>query len=190
MKDKRIGIAVTGSFCTFAKLLPVMRQLVEKGNTLVPVFSYAVSETDTRFYQAKDFFADVRAICGTEPIQEISKAEPIGPKNDLDVLAIVPCTGNTLAKLNGGITDTPVLMAAKAHIRNNKPLVIAVSTNDALAANFKNIGELMNKKNIYFVPFGQDDPVKKNSSLVADFSLTEATCASAIQGKQLQPVIL
>ncbi len=188
MKNKNIGFAVTGSFCTFNKVLPVMEKLAENNN-VIPIFSYSVKDIDTRFYKAADFAYDVEMIAGSKPIVTIAGAEPIGPKNLLDLLIIAPCTGNSLTKLNHAITDTPVLMAAKAHLRNNKPLLIAISTNDGLAGNARNFGDLMNKKNIYFVPFWQDDPEKKTNSLVADFDLIIAAAEAAIEGIQLQPVM-
>lgn len=189
MKQLNIGFAITGSFCTFKQILPYIEQLVHMENNVIPIFSYSVSDTDTRFYLAKEFKKDIIAITGKEPICTIVDAEPIGPKNLLDILLIAPCTGNTLAKINHAITDTPVLMAAKAQLRNNKPLVIGVSTNDGLSANGKNIGELLNKKNIYFVPYSQDDCIKKTRSLVADFSLIVDTIEHALEGRQIQPII-
>lgn len=189
MKNKNIGVAISGSFCTFSKLIPVLEQLKEAGNNVQPIFSYAVTNTDTRFYGAKQFHEDVEKITGNTPIKTIEGAEPIGPKRTLDLLIIAPCTGNTIAKLNNAITDTPILMAAKAHLRNDRPVLIAVSTNDGLAANFKNIGELLNKKNIYLVPFYQDDHINKKFSLVADFDLIMAAADAALEGKQLQPVL-
>ena len=158
VKGKKIGIAVTGSFCTYEKIFIQLKKLAEEGAQVQTIFSGA-------------------------------QAEPIGPKSLLDILVIFPCTGNTLAKLCSGITDSPVLMAAKAHLRNDKPLVISVSTNDALGINMKNIGALMNMKNIYFVPFGQDDPVKKPNSMIADTSLLIPTVEKALEGRQYQPVI-
>lgn len=189
MKTKNIGFAVTGSFCTFKRILPVVKGLVADGNNILPIFSYSVKNTDTRFYRAEDFYRDMKSAAGAEPVTTIADAEPIGPTNGLDIMVIAPCTGNTLAKLNNAVTDTPVLMAAKAHLRNNKPLLIAVSTNDALSGNFKNIGELMNKKNIYFVPFSQDDPVNKTNSLIADYESIAEAIEAAVAGVQLQPVL-
>ncbi|MBQ7972060.1 MAG: dipicolinate synthase subunit B [Lachnospiraceae bacterium] len=190
MKDIKMGIGFTGSFCTFTKIVKVLEELVEKGVDLYPVFSDHVAEMDNRFWRATEFIAKVQEITGRQGIFTIQEAEPIGPKNHLDVMVIAPCTGNTLAKLANGITDTPVLMAAKAHIRNEKPLVLAVSTNDALSMNMKNIGLLMNVKNIYFVPFGQDDWVKKPCSLVAHMDMILETAEAAMEGKQLQPVLI
>lgn len=190
MKNAVIGFGITGSFCTFKKLLPVIKELKENCKCVVPVFSYAVLQTDTRFYKAADFYKDVTEAAGIEPIATITGAEPIGPSSLLDLMVIAPCTGNTLAKLNHGITDTPVLMAAKAHTRNNKPLLIAVSTNDGLSGNAKNIGDLLNRKNVYFVPFSQDNYKEKSNSLVADFALIKAAAEAALEGRQLQPLLL
>lgn len=189
MKIINIGFAITGSFCTLKQILPYIEDLVKSGHNVIPIFSYSVSDTDTRFFLAKEFRKEVIAITGKEPICTIVDAEPIGPKNLLDVLVIAPCTGNTLAKINHAITDTPVTMAAKAHLRNNKPLVIAISTNDGLSANAKNIGELLNRRNIFFVPYSQDDCIRKTRSLVADFSLIKDTVIGALEDKQIQPII-
>ncbi len=188
-KDMKIGFALTGSFCTFARILEVMRGLNNAGADIYPIFSKNVSEMDNRFWKSREFIAKVQEITGRQGIFTIQEAEPIGPKGYLDVLVIAPCTGNTMAKLAAGITDTPVLMAAKAHLRNEKPLIIAVSTNDALGMNLKNIGLLMNTKNIYFVPFGQDDYIKKPLSLVAHMEEIPKTIETALKRKQLQPVV-
>ncbi len=188
-KDMKIGFALTGSFCTFTRILEVMRGLNDAGADIYPIFSKNVSEMDNRFWKSREFIAKVQEITGRQGIFTIQEAEPIGPKGYLDVLVIAPCTGNTMAKLAAGITDTPVLMAAKAHLRNEKPLIIAVSTNDALGMNLKNIGLLMNTKNIYFVPFGQDDYIKKPLSLVAHMEEIPATIEAALKRKQLQPVV-
>ena len=187
MKGKTIGFAVTGSYCTFSKILPQMERLA-KENSVMPIFSFNVAATDTRFYKAVDFYQDVQKITNSIPITSIVDAEPIGPKRLLDVMVIAPCTGNTLAKLANSITDTPVLMAAKAHIRNDRPVVIAVSSNDALSGSAKNIGALLNYRNVYFVPMAQDDPEKKERSLVAEFSKIYDACEMALNGKQLQPI--
>lgn len=185
----KTGLAVTGSFCTFDKIEKEVKELVSRGADVYPIFSANVQSTDSRFGDTKEYIDKICAMAGHEPILHLEEAEPIGPKGWLDILLIAPCTGNTLAKLAGGITDTPVLMAAKAHLRNSKPLVLSVSTNDALGINFKNIGELFNTKNIYFVPFGQDDPVKKPSSMIAHTELIADTLEYALEGKQIQPVI-
>ncbi len=185
-----IGFGITGSFCTFAKARREVVRLKEMGAQITPIFSYETQRCDTRFGSAKEFVEGICGITESEGIRTIVQAEPIGPNSFLDVMVIAPCTGNTAAKLCNGIVDTPVLMAAKAHMRNNKPLVIAISTNDALGMNFKNIGELMNIKNIYFVPFGQDNYKSKANSMVAHLELLPDTIEYALKGKQLQPVIL
>ncbi len=190
MENKKIGFCITGSFCTFERILPEIKKLVEGNNSVYPVFSYTVKNTDTRFYKAEAFYDEVFKITGNKPVVTIADAEPFGPKNKMDVMVIAPCTGNTLAKLNHAISDTPVLMAVKAHLRNNRPLVIAVSTNDGLSSNATNIGELINKKNVYFVPFSQDNFVDKTNSLVAHYELLSDTITFALLGKQIQPVIL
>ena len=188
-KDMKFGFALTGSFCTFTRILEVMRGLNDAGADIHPIFSKNVSEMDSRFWKSREFIAKVQEITGRQGIFTIQEAEPIGPKGYLDVMVIAPCTGNTMAKLAAGITDTPVLMAAKAHLRNEKPLIIAVSTNDALGMNLKTIGLLMNTKNIYFVPFGQDDYIKKPLSLVAHMEEIPATIEAALKRKQIQPVV-
>lgn len=185
----QVGFAITGSFCTFQKILEVLKKLSEKDYNIIPIFSEKTSTLDNRFQKADDFIKEVQKITGNRGIFTIPEAEPIGPKAFLDVLVIAPCTGNTLAKLCHGITDSPVLMAAKAHLRNEKPLIISISTNDALGMNFKNLGELMNTKNIYFVPFGQDNPVKKTNSMIAHVELIPQTIEAALKREQLQPVI-
>lgn len=185
-----IGFAVTGSFCTIDKVLEQMRQLMEMGNKVIPIVSFAVANTNTRYGSADYFMSKIKDITGLEPIKTIEDAEPIGPKSMLDVLLISPCTGNTLSKLANAVTDTPVTMACKAQLRNQRPVVIALSTNDGLSANAKNLGIMLNRKNIYFVPFGQDSPADKCCSLIADFTLTAETIAQALEGKQLQPLLL
>lgn len=190
MENKNIGFCITGSFCTFKRILPEIKKLVDQNNNVYPVFSFTVKNMDTRFYKADDFYEEVLEITGKKPTFTIAEAEQFGPKNQMDVMIIAPCTGNTLAKLNHAISDTPVLMAVKAHLRNNRPTVIAVSTNDGLSANAKNIGELMNKKHIYFVPFSQDNFVEKTNSLVAHYELLEDTATQALENRQIQPVIL
>lgn len=187
--DTTVGIAITGSFCTFDKITLVIEQLVEDGAHIIPIFSNNAQILDTRFGQADEFVKQIEKITGHEAIRTIEGAEPIGPKGYLDVLVIAPCTGNTMAKLCNGITDTPVLMAAKAHLRNEKPLVISMSSNDALGMNLKNIGMLMNMKNIYFVPFGQDNYVKKPNSMIAHVELLGETIEEALKGKQIQPLV-
>ena len=183
-----IGFAMCGSFCTFSKVFPMMEQLA-KDHTVYPIFSTVSASMDSRFGKASDFSARAREICGRDVIQTISAAEPIGPKKLLDVLVIAPCTGNTLAKLSHSIADTPVTMAAKSHLRNGRPVVVAVSTNDGLAGAAENIGRLLARKNYYFVPYGQDDSEMKPTSLVAHFEMIPATIDAAVLGKQIQPLI-
>lgn len=187
-----VGLAVTGSFCTFSKIKEVTAQILSKDKNIriIPIYSFAAQSLDTRFGTAAQFKEDMEKITGEKGIFTVPEAEPIGPSGYLDALIIAPCTGNTLAKLCAGITDTPVLMAAKAHLRNEKPLIISISTNDALGMNFKNIGMLMNMKHIYFVPFGQDNYRKKTNSMIAHTQLIGDTLAAALLGKQIQPVIM
>ena len=184
-----IGYGITGSFCTFAQSRKAVHRLKGMGAQITPIFSYQTQNTDTRFGSAKEFVEGICEITESEGVRTITEAEPIGPNNYLDIMVIVPCTGNTAAKLCSGIVDTPVLMAAKAHMRNGKPLVIAISTNDALGMNFKTIGQLMNMKNIYFVPFGQDNPKGKPNSMIANLALLPETIDMALKGKQIQPII-
>ena len=184
------GVAITGSFCTFDKVKIEIEEMTKMGISVYPIFSDRSATYDTRFGKSDEFVKDIQRITGKKGIFTIQEAEPIGPKAYLDVLVIAPCTGNTLAKLCNGITDSPVLMAAKAHIRNNKPLIISISTNDAMGMNFKNIGALYNVKHIYFVPFGQDDPAKKPNSLISDVGRIPDTIEAACAGRQLQPVLL
>ena len=184
-----IGYGITGSFCTFAQSRKAVMRLKEMGAQITPIFSYHAQNTDTRFGSAKEFVEGICEITESEGIRTINEAEPIGPNNYLDVMVIAPCTGNTAAKLCNGIVDTPVLMAAKAHMRNGKPLVIAISTNDALGMNFKTIGQLMNMKNIYFVPFSQDNPKAKPNSMIANLELLPDAIEMAMHGKQIQPII-
>ncbi len=189
LKGKKVGIAVTGSFCTFDKIFKELKNLVNTGADVYTIFSGSSQRITSRFGEPEEFLREAEEITGKKPILTIEGAEPIGPKAYLDVLVIFPCTGNTAAKLANGITDTPVLMAAKAHLRNNKPLVISISTNDALGMNMKNIGLLLNSKNIYFIPFGQDNPEKKNNSLIAHTDKLIPTLELALEGKQIQPII-
>ncbi len=186
----KIGIAFTGSFCTYAKIFEAIKALAETGADLYPIFSNHAAEIDSRFGDSSEFLAKAKEVTGRDPILTIPGAEPIGPKSMLDILVIAPCTGNTLSKLANGISDTPVLMAAKSHLRNNKPLVISLSTNDALGMNLKNIGILLNTKNIYFVPFGQDNYQAKPNSMVAHVDLLPDTIRKALSYSQIQPVIV
>ena len=183
-----IGFAMCGSFCTYAQVFPVMAELA-RNHRIIPIFSFASATTDSRFGKAAEFLTRAEDICGTVPIVTIDGAEPIGPKKLLDALVIAPCTGNTLAKLAHSIADSPVTMAAKSHLRNGRPVLIAVSTNDALAGAAENIGKLLGRKHYYFVPFGQDDPEKKPTSMVADFSKIPQALELAMEGKQIQPVL-
>ena len=189
LSGKKIGVAITGSFCTYEKVFEELQKLTEEGAFVQTIFSDAAQSIDSRFGKAEDFIKKAEKITGNPPIMTISDAEPIGPGSLLDILVILPCTGNTIAKLANGITDTPVLMAAKAHLRNNKPLLISVSTNDALGMNMKNIGLLLNAKNIYFIPFGQDNPHKKPNSMIAHTNLLLPSLKEALEGRQYQPVI-
>lgn len=187
--DKNIGIALTGSYCTYEKIFTALEELTHTKANLFTVFSDRAASTDSRFGNSADFLKKAEELTGKKPIITIPDAEPIGPKSMLDILVIAPCTGNTLSKLANGISDTPVLMAAKSHLRNNRPLVISLSTNDALGMNLKNIGILLNTKNIYFVPFGQDNYEKKPNSMIAHIQLLPETIENALKGRQLQPVI-
>lgn len=184
-----VGFAVCGSFCTFHQVFPVMEQLAQE-HTLLPIFSPVSATVNSRFGTATQHIQRVTEICGRAPLQTIQEVEPIGPKKLLDALIIAPCTGNTLAKLAHGIADTSVTMAAKSHLRNGRPVIIAVSTNDALSGAAENIGRLLVRKNYYFVPFGQDDALQKPTSLVADFTKLPQTLQYALEGKQLQPLLL
>ena len=185
----RLGFAICGSFCTFKKVMEELAALAEEYD-ITPIMSEGAAFTDTRFGKAEDFRRRIAEICGREPITTIAGAEPIGPKALLDVLVIEPCTGNTLGKLANGISDTAVTMAAKAHLRNGRPVVLAVSTNDALGASARNIGTLMNAKNVYFIPMRQDSPKGKPASVVADFSKTGEAITAALEGKQAQPLLI
>lgn len=189
MKKTSIGFAMTGSFCTFERVLKQMEALVRRGYEVLPVLSFNAGTLDTRFMTAEHLRARIVEITGNEPIDTLAGAEPIGPRKMTDVFLIAPATGNSLAKLAAGIYDTPALLGAKSHLRNDRPLVLAVSTNDGLGAAAQNIGRLLNVRNIYFVPFGQDDPVKKPRSLVADFSQIPRTIAAALSGVQMQPML-
>ncbi len=190
LSECNIGFGITGSFCTFDKILKQLNNLKNEGANITPIFSFNTQNMDTRFFKANEFINKVKMITENSGFYTIQDSEKVGPGKLFDVMIIAPCTGNTLAKLVNGITDTPVLMAAKAHLRNERPLIIAVSTNDGLSMNFQNIGRLMNIKNIYFVPFGQDDYIKKTNSLVAKMDMINPTIYKALQGKQIQPVIM
>lgn len=189
MTCKTIGYALCGSFCTIEKALQQMEALKLSGAEIVPIFSQTVFETDTRFFQSNEIKARVHNITANPILHTVREAEPIGPKKLLDLLVIAPCTGNTLAKLANGITDTAVTMAAKAHLRNGRPVLLAIATNDALSNSAQNIGKLLNTKNVFFVPFGQDDPQKKPTSLICKFESLPQAAAAALKGQQLQPLL-
>lgn len=188
MSGLKIGFGICGSFCTFHHIFPILERLKEQNNDIFPIMSRAAYTTDTRFGQSDIINKKIEDICERSIISTLSAAEPIGPKKMLDIMAVVPCTGNTLGKLACGITDTPVTLAVKAHLRNQRPVVIAVSTNDALAASAQNIGRLLNNKNIFFVPMREDDPKGKPTSLVADFSRVAESIEEAVKGRQIHPI--
>ncbi len=185
-----VGYAFCGSFCTLRQSVEQLRRLAEAGEALLPILSFHAATLNTRFGRAEDFLREIKEICGREPVLTIEDAEPLGPKIPLEALVVAPCTGNTLAKLAAGITDTPVTMAAKAHLRRSRPLLIALASNDALSANLKNIASLLEKKNVYFVPMRQDDPENKPHSLVADFERIGDCLREAKAGRQGRPLFL
>lgn len=185
----KIGFAMCGSFCTFSQVFPIMEQL-SREYEIIPIFSVAAASLDSRFGTAESHLRNASRICKVDPLLTIPQVEPIGPKKMLDALIIAPCTGNTLAKLAHGIADGPVTMAAKSHLRNGRPILIAVSTNDALAGAAENIGKLLSRKHYYFVPFGQDDCINKPASMVADFTKLPAALQEALEGRQLQPILI
>lgn len=186
----RVGAVLTGSHCTIDVVMTQLQRLRDEGAELFPILSYTVAATDNRFYPVAELKAALQRLSSAEIISTITGAEPIGPRKLLDVVVVMPATGNTIAKMANGIADTPALMAVKAQLRNQRPVVVAISTNDALGVNARNIGALMNMKDIYFVPFGQDDPVSKPRSLVAHMELVSDTIAAALTGRQLQPMVL
>ena len=190
LKDLKVGFCICRSFCTFDDVIPEVRKLVAQGADVTPIFSEPAYNWDTRFYPAKQFRAIIEGITGKEAIKSVIEAEPIGPGNVMDLVVVAPCTGNTMAKLANGITDSAVTMACKAHLRNQGPVVLAIATNDGLGANAKNIGMLLNMKNVYFAPFGQDNPIKKTNSLVAKFDMLLPTIEEALKGKQIQPLLV
>lgn len=190
MRTERVGFAICGSFCTHERVLRELERLCGEYESVVPIVSETVCATDTRFGDARELLDAVERLTGRKAVSTIREAEPIGPKKLLDVLVVAPCTGNTLGKLSCGITDTAVTMAVKAHLRNERPVVLAVASNDGLSGAARNLGELLVRKNIYFVPFGQDDPAGKPCSLVADFSRIGDTVRSALEGRQIQPLLL
>lgn len=184
-----IGFALCGSFCTYGNVFPVMETL-SKNYDIIPIFSNTAYTTDSRFGTASDHISKTESICGSHPLHTLTEVEPIGPRKLLDALIIAPCTGNTLAKLAHSIADGPVTMAAKSHLRNGRPVIVAISTNDALAGAAENIGKLLVRKHYYFVPFGQDDAFGKPTSIVADFRKLPQTLELALEGKQIQPLLL
>lgn len=186
----KLGLCMTGSFCTLKNVLGVLDDIKNSGYDITPIFSFNVAKLDTRFFQHDDFANQVSKITGKTPITSIVDAEPLGTSQPLDIMLVAPCTGNTLAKLAGGVTDTPVTMAVKAHLRNNRPVVLSIASNDSLAANARNLGKLLNTKNIYIVPFGQDSALKKPNSLISNVALILPTLQCALQGKQLQPLLI
>lgn len=190
MRTERIGFAVCGSFCTHEQVLEALKSLTRQFETVIPIVSEISAETDTRFGTSQELLEKLETMTGRKPLQGIAEVEPIGPKGLLDVLVIAPATGNTLAKLAAGITDTTVTMAAKAHLRNGRPVVIALASNDGLSAGARNIGELLVRKNYYFVPFGQDSAILKPCSLIADFTRIPETVDAALRGEQIQPLLL
>lgn len=190
LKGKRIGFGITGSHCTYEEIYPEIEKLVNAGATVMPVVTFTVKNTDTRFGKGEDWIAKIEAVTGNKVIDSIVKAEPLGPRTPLDCMVVAPLTGNSMSKFANAMTDSPVLMAAKATLRNGKPVVLGISTNDALGLNGVNIMRLMATKNIYFIPFGQDDPVKKPNSMVARMSMLDQTVIAAMEGKQLQPVLV
>lgn len=190
LTGKKIGLGLTGSHCTFSEVIPEINKLISEGATVIPIISDNARNTDTRFGKASDWLKQIKELTGQEIITTIVEAEPIGPKGLLDLMVIAPATGNTISKLANAITDTPVLMAAKAQLRNLKPVVLAVSTNDGLGLNSVNIGKLLSTKNIYLLPFGQDSPFNKPNSLVAKMDLLIETCELALDNKQIQPLLI
>jgi len=189
-KNINIGFGITGSFCNFSKVLPAIEALQNEGANILPILSYNSQELNTRFYEAKYFIRDVENLTGNKIVSNIVEAEPIGPKGLIDIMVIFPCTGNTLAKLANSITDGPVLMATKSHLRNQKPVLVGISTNDGLAGSAKNIGLLLNTKHYYFIPFGQDDPIKKPNSLVCHSEFIVDSVEHALRHEQIQPMLV
>lgn len=190
MRKERVGFALCGSFCTHQKVLRELEKLCGEYETVLPIVSEICQYTDTRFGTAEEFVSAVEKLTGHTIMGSVGEAEPIGPKKLLDVLVVAPCTGNTIGKLANGVTDTAVTMAVKAHLRNDRPVVIALASNDGLSGAARNVGELLGRKNYYFVPFGQDDPQGKPCSLMADFTKIGETVDAALAGRQVQPVLL
>jgi len=190
LQGKKIGYAITGSFCTLDKTIQAMEDLIKVGAELIPIVSEPIRKLDTKYGAAREWLDKIKGISGNDIIDSIVKAEPIGPEKLLDLLIIAPCTGNTLGKLANGIIDETVVMAAKAHLRNERPVLIAIATNDGLGLNARNLGVLLNTKNVFFVPFGQDNPLEKKNSLVARFDLIKKAAEYALDNKQIQPVLI
>ena len=190
IKDKKIGVIMTGSFCTFSKVIEQIKELVKRGADVLPIMSYNSYELDTKFGEAKEIIKKVEDITGKKIIHTIQGAEPIGPKKLTDIMIIAPCSGNTMSKLAVDIIDTPVTMAAKSHLRNDRPLIIAPSTNNGLSGNAENIGKLLNRRNYYFVPFRQDNPITKPRSIVFDENYLIKTIEFALEGDQISPILL
>ena len=190
MNKIRVGFALCGSFCTISKCLEQMKKLVALGYEIIPIVSQNLYNTDTRFGKSKDIIKEIEDICSKTVISTITAAEPIGPKNMTDIMLVAPCTGNTLSKLDKAITDTPVTMAVKSHLRGHKPVLIALATNDALGASAKNLGSMLNIKNFFFVPMSQDDILKKPNSLVANFELIAPSIEKALKGEQIEPLFI
>lgn len=190
MTGMTVGFALCGSFCTVDKAVIQIERILKTGAKVIPIMSPITYETDTRFGNAEQRVKRIEELTGNKVLKTIKETEPIGPKALLDILIIAPCTGNTMSKISKGITDTSVTMAAKAHLRNNRPVLIAMATNDALSGSAQSIGKLLNTKNIYFVPFGQDDPIKKSTSMICDFDMIIPAAKSALEGKQIQPILL
>ena len=188
-KNIKIGYIFTGSFCTFSKSISKMKDLIKLGADIIPIMSFNSYKLNTRFGKAEDFIKDIEIATGNNIIHTIAEAEPIGPKKLTDVMVVCPCTGNTISKLANDIIDTPATMAVKSHLRNNLPVIIAVSTNNALSSNAENIGKLLNRKDYYFVPFKQDNPITKPRSIVADFDMLEKTIESALNNEQISPIL-
>ena len=190
IKDKRIGFVLTGSFCTFKHTIPQIKKIVEEGGIVIPIMSRNAYNMDTKFGTAQEFIKEIEEITNKEIIHTIQGAEPIGPKGLTDILIIAPATGNTIGKLANGITDDVGTMATKSHLRNNNPVVIAISTNDGLAGSAENIGKLLNRKHYYFVPFRQDNPITKPRSLVFDPNYIVKTLEHALDNEQISPILL
>lgn len=190
LKNKKIGFILTGSFCTFNKVIPKIEKLIKMEAEIIPIMSFNAYNTDTKFGKAQDFIKQIEEITGKNIIHTITDAEPIGPKSITDIMIIAPCSGNTMSKLACDIIDTPATMAAKSHLRNNRPLVIAPSTNNGLGANAENIGKLLNRKNYYFVPFRQDNPITKPRSIVFDSEYIIKTLEYALESEQISPILI